>query len=331
MTARIQDTPVTARENPRDAALRYSFVGMPDAQPISLRRALLDTGDPAYVHKLFNTFGPNWWMQRKPWAFRLAQEYDRMLPAHLVVQSMGQSAGETHRFNGKTPPQECAAYIGDLVTLGEFAQTEERPDGRSLSLTGSSSDGQPALRVRWLSEVFRPGMIGRVVATRETLLREAVKGLELFGLPDPLLVLPRLLDETVRGTESTIHGDLNLENALVGPGGLVWLIDFANTRLGHPLADFAHMQADILAHIVAPQNTSAQAVFGLLRNGSANPLLAAVDEIAARCLFNPSDAREYRLAQIMAYVGALKYENMNAHQRHVLYLMAARVVKELDG
>ncbi|HRA00500.1 MAG TPA: phosphotransferase [Thermoflexales bacterium] len=331
VTARIQDTPVTARENPRDAALRYSFVGMPDAQPISLRRALLDTGDPAYVHKLFNTFGPNWWMQRKPWAFRLAQEYDRMLPAHLVVQSMGQSAGETHRFNGKTPPQECAAYIGDLVTLGEFAQTEERPDGRSLSLTGSSSDGQPALRVRWLSEVFRPGMIGRVVATRETLLREAVKGLELFGLPDPLLVLPRLLDETVRGTESTIHGDLNLENALVGPGGLVWLIDFANTRLGHPLADFAHMQADILAHIVAPQNTSAQAVFGLLRNGSANPLLAAVDEIAARCLFNPSDAREYRLAQIMAYVGALKYENMNAHQRHVLYLMAARVVKELDG
>lgn len=329
ITARIQEPPVTTKETPRDAALRYSFVGMPDAQPISLRQTLLDTGDPACLRKLFSTFGPNWWMQRKPWSFRLAQEYDRMLPAHVVVQPMAQSPAETRHFGGKTPPGECNPYVGDVVTLGEFAQVEDRPDGKSQSLIGSPVAGQPSLRVRWLGDGFRAGAVGRVVATRETILRDAVKGLELFGLPDPLLALPHLLDETVRGTESTIHGDLNLENALVGPGGLVWLIDFASTRLGHPLADFAHMQADIIAHIIAPQNTSAQAVFGLLRDGASNPLLGAVDEIAARCLFNPSDAREYKLAQIMAYLGALKFENLNSHQRHVLYLMAAKVVKEL--
>jgi hypothetical protein len=268
-------------------------------------------------------------MQRKPWSFRLAQEYDRMLPAHLVVQPMPSAAGEHHTISGKMRPQDCAVFVGDLVLLSDFAQVEGRPDGKSLSLIGEPSAGQAALRVRWLGDSFKPGAVGRVAATRETMLKDAVKGLELFGLPDPIPALPALLDETVRGTESTIHGDLNLENALVGPGGLVWLIDFANTRLGHPLADFAHMQADILAHIVAPQNTSAQAVFGLLRDGSANPLLAALDDIATRCLFNPSDAREYKLAQVMAYVGALKYENLNAHQRHVLYLMAARVAKEL--
>ena len=39
--------------------------------------------------------------------------------------------------------------------------------------------------------------------------------------------LPAWLNQTVAGTQSTIHGDLNLENALVGPGGIVWLIDFA--------------------------------------------------------------------------------------------------------
>ena len=51
----------------------------------------------------------------------------------------------------------------------------------------------------------------------------------------------------VMSPRSIIHGDLNLENVLIGPGGMVWLIDFATTREGHPLMDFAHLEAEIIA------------------------------------------------------------------------------------
>ena len=53
--------------------------------PASLRESLLTNPNPALLEKLFDTFGPNWWMQRRPYTFRLAQEYDRMLPAHCVL------------------------------------------------------------------------------------------------------------------------------------------------------------------------------------------------------------------------------------------------------
>jgi len=34
---------------------------------------------------LFDTFGPNWWLQKRPYTFKLSQEYDCALPSHLVV------------------------------------------------------------------------------------------------------------------------------------------------------------------------------------------------------------------------------------------------------
>ncbi len=55
------------------------------------------------------------------------------------------------------------------------------------------------------------------------------------------------------GSQSIIHGDLNLENILLGPGDFLWLIDFAQTREGPPLFDFAHLEADLIAHVFAPR------------------------------------------------------------------------------
>ncbi len=149
-------------------------------------------------------------------------------------------------------------------------------------------------------------------------------GLELFGLADPLARLPGLLNETLQGTRSIIHGDLNLENVLVGPGGFVWLIDFAQTREGHPLFDFSHLAAEIVAHIIAPGVSSPQAYLQSLTTGQ-QPLLSAVEAIASRCLFNPSEPREYRLSLLLACLGALKYPNLGATEKHLLYLTAAWV------
>jgi hypothetical protein len=343
ITARIQHAPVvlpsavpgrgTAGRSPNRAAVQYTFIGAPGMTPLSLRQALLANPDPSLLDKLFETFGPNWWMQRHPYTFRLAQEYDRMLPAHYVIMP---ETGRGEGLDGRQPPARTSLAVGDQVSLRGFTHIERRADGKSLSLRGEYTPGQPPLRARWLGLSDPNGATGRVVATRQTLLRGFVSNADLCGLPDPLGKLPGLLDERLSGTQSTIHGDLNLENILVGPGGFgpqgfVWLIDFAQTRDGHPLFDFAHLEAEIIAHIIAPQMAAPADYFNLLQNpdeARRNPyytLRHTLQAIASRCLFNPTQPREYDLVLFMACLGALKFSNLNPHARHLLYLTAAHV------
>jgi len=341
ITARIQETPVvTAAQPPRLgalAAVRYTFIAEPGRRPMSLREALLLDPDPALLHKLFDTFGPHWWMQRRPYTFRLSQEYDRMLPAHYVLEpARGGETGIAGTLSASSALAETSWRTGEVIMVQGLTVAEKRPDGRSLSLVGPARAGQPPLRVRWLSLEAPNHTPARVVATRETLLRDFVSGFDRYGLPDPLTCLSRLLAENVAGTQSTIHGDLNLENVLVGPGGFVWLIDFAQTRDGHPLFDFAHLEGQIIAHIIAPQVDRPADYVDSLRSApgpAATPavlrLRPALGAIAARCLFNSGQPREYDLALYMACLGALKYTNLNAHQKHLLYLTAAHLAQNL--
>ncbi|MBI5291078.1 MAG: phosphotransferase [Chloroflexi bacterium] len=326
ITARIQETPVETPRGGGLAALRYTFIGEPGRTPASLREALIANPDLALLDKLFETFGPNWWMQRKPYTFRLAQEYDRMLPAHFVLEPVTGKSART--LDGRAAPSEARLQVGDEVTVRNFRFVEHRPDGRSLALTGVAVPGHPPVRVRWQSTAPFDNATARVVATRDTLLRNLAAGFDRYGLPDPLALWPRLLDERIIGSQSTIHGDLNLENVLVGLGGFVWLIDFAQTRDGHPLFDFAHLEAQIIAHVIAPR-LSDPAQFAPLWRSGADPLLAAMHAIAARCLFNASQPREYHLALFMACLGALKYSNLPPFARHSLYLTAASLAQNL--
>mgnify|MGYP001111690923 CR=1 FL=1 len=330
VTARIQHAPVVVRgagDSDR-AALQYTFIGAPGTSPLSLHQALLSQPDPAFLHKLFDTFGPNWWMQRHPYTFRVGMEYDQVLPTHYVIEP---ASGRGFPVDGRTPPGALALNVGDLVSLRGFLRQERRADGRSLSLLGAAQPGQPALRVRWLSLADPNTTVGRVTGTRHTLLEGFTQGLDRQGLPDPLLRLPGWLGESLSATQSTIHGDLNLENVLVGPGGFVWLIDFAMTREGHTLFDFAHLGAELVAHLAAPQMaqpadylTFLQAVFaGGAHASPLLPLFQALRQVAGNCLFNPSQPHEYHLSLALACLGALKFNNLDAHQRHLLYLTAA--------
>lgn len=334
VTARIQHAPVVARGagTGERAALQYTFIGAPGTSPLSLRQALLGQPDPALLHRLFETFGPNWWMQRRPYTFRAGIEYDTVLPTHYVIEPAG---GRGFPLDGRTPPGALALNVGDLVSLRGFARQEPRADGRSLSLLGAAQPGQPPLRVRWLSLDQPNHAVGRVVSTRHTLLEGFTHGMALHDLPDPLLRLPGWLGESLSATQSTIHGDLNLENVLVGPGGFVWLIDFAMTREGHTLFDFAHLGAELVAHLAAPQMARPadylaflQALFaGEMHASPLLPLFRALLQVAGSCLFNPSQPREYHLALAFACLGALKFRNLDAHQKHLLYLTAAYLGK----
>jgi thiamine kinase-like enzyme len=152
----------------------------------------------------------------------------------------------------------------------------------------------------------------------------------------------------VSGSLSTIHGDLNLENILVGPGGFVWLIDFAQTRDGHTLFDFAHLGAEIIAHVIAPQVQSPDDYLELLLSDpfstQADPtrplaaparplavLLKSLSRIAEKCLVNPAQPREFQRALCLACLGALKYQNLDFDQKHLLYLTAAYLCTRQEG
>lgn len=334
ITARIQEAPVAAGAGDRLAALRYTFIGGAAQRPISLREALIERPDPALLRQLFDTFGPTWWMQRHARTFTCAQEYDRVLPAHLVT-APASSAEPGAVVRGLDGRQSLPADLqrGQHVRVEHFARVDRRADGESWSLSGA---GQPPARIRVLSgpNAATPAQPGQqvVIATRMDLLREAAGQGDRYGLPDPLALLPTLLDRTVRGSQSIIHGDLNLENALVGPGGAVWLIDFAETREGHPLMDFAHLYADLIAHVVAPQMRDEHATLDAIARHAGPPwlaLLQTVDGMAGRCLYDPADLSEWALAKGMACLGALKFANLGAAQKRLLYLVAALSWREL--
>ncbi len=354
VTARIQNPPVSVRGNPK-AALQYTFIGEAGSLPTSLRQALLKSANPTLLTRLFETFGPNWWMQRTPHTFCLAEEYDRVLPPHYILEP-DDSRGS--RLDGYTSPANTRLSVGDRITLYNFINAERRYDGTSHDIRWESLPGHPCLRIRWLGEKLPKHPAGRVVATRDDLLRSYAAGFDLFGLPDPLDQLHRLLEETIIGTRSIIHGDLNLENVLVGPGNFVWLIDFATTREGHPMADFAHLEAEIICHITAPQ-VSTSAYLELLKTQtrphtiqrhddmvsglstdcdqpeqilkSLRVLTETVRDFAMKCLANPSRPREFDLALYVSCLGALKYRNLEPHQKHLLYLTAADLLSKIEN
>jgi hypothetical protein len=339
VTARIQSPPVTvgparrasdALTAPAFAALRYTFIGEAGQSPRSLRDALLAMPDPALLEKLFATFGPNWWMQRRPYTFRLAYEYDRLLPTHFVVEPASPDAQPIGTLDGRLAPGEVNFATGDVIRLQNLRPVELRPDGRSLSLSGAPPPGQPPLRVRWLSLAPPANAVGQVVATRAALLADSVSSFALGALPDPLTRLPALLSERVSGTQATIHGDLNLENVLVGPGGFVWLIDFAQTRDGHTLFDFAYLEAALIAQVIAPSMTFHPDGYAQLADGL-HPLQSAVRATANRCLFNPDHPREYWLALCLACLGGLKFVNLDHTQKEHLYLTAAVLASRLNA
>jgi hypothetical protein len=356
ITARIQSPPVidpkgsrvetsnSARSTPQLAALRYTFIGEPGSMPVSLGNALRQQPDPGLITKLFDTFGPNWWMQRRPYVFRLAQEYDRLLPPHLVVEP---SKERSQVLDGRTVPIRMKLKTGDVITFHHFKVIERRLDGESLSLISEPSPSHPPLRVRWLSLVNPENASGRVIDTRRTLLDKFTIGFDLFGLPNPFSRLPDILEETVSGTQSTIHGDLNLENVLLGPGNLVWLIDFAQTRDGHTLFDFAHLETELIAHLFADRLRKPEVFADMLpsifnireqvnRIPPGDPEIAklilltdTLHQVVVKCLFNPSQPREYYLALYMACMGALKFANLDAHAKHLVYLTGAYLSQKL--
>jgi hypothetical protein len=320
-TARIQEAPISVKQVDL-AALRYTFIGAPGNLPQSLRQIMQKNPDPHWFEHLASSYGPNWWLQRTPYTFRLSQEYGRKLPAHYVIRP---AKGKGKLLDGRLPMEKEQFKTGDLIYLKNFQVANINPTRGRISLLSPSEEGGMPIKVTYLSAEIPKEFIGEVITTREEFLQTIATEFDLLGLSNPLEELPTLLNQTITGSRSIIHGDLNLENILIGPGEIIWLIDFAETREGHTLFDFAHLYTEVIAHLLSTENSSPGEYLEKLASGHLD-LLNALEENASLFLFNPGQVWEFKLAAAISCLGALKYANLDVHAKQLLYLTAAYLI-----
>jgi hypothetical protein len=382
-SARMLDNPIVP-DRLTLGGLKYTFVRNPgESGPVDLVAYARDhspeeLGD-LLRNDLYLVFGETWWLQRQPYRFNVWQEYEFVLPPALVLEATDDTASSRQKLipsgnwsrRGRFAPQE-------LVILEGFTVQEVHHARQAIQLSaGAGPDAaQRAFKVEVrgvdVASYYRTGvvdrLVGRVLFTRGDLLREQAAALEPdfpvnidllpqrgalpIRLPNPLTKYPNLLERSLDGTLSTIHGDLHLRNILVGPGGNAWLIDFAETREGHTLFDWAVLETSLLVEIVAPQLEPGRwediwpvlnLLFAMEQPGwklnGRTPLeralvpVVALRGIVAECLADPKRPMEYFVALALCALRVLKWNMVPRTARRLLFLvsslaMASAGVKE---
>lgn len=354
ITARIQGRPAVLGPQ---AALRYTFIGGEaghgrncSLHEFALTHSAREVAD-LLEKKLLAIFGPLWWLQRNDYHFLLWEEYDRLLPLHTVLDPTSDDVASSRSLNGESPV-EGTFQMGETLRLENFIITEVDSRGW-LTLAGHDPAGGPGWRIRlnlptdelahYTPQQRLDSTLGTVVEHRRWGLAEGARGafpnfepagegFEVEGreLPNPLPLLDDLLCQRIFSFRSVIHGDLNLENVLIGPGGLLWLIDFAWVRKGHTLLDFCWLETQFVAHVIAPRFHRAKQgpaaflpVLDWLENydlrqtpvldhevqTEAATLMAGVRRFGRQCMRDVTNRDEYRLPLLLTYLAALRHGN----------------------
>ncbi len=373
LTARIEERP-TAPETSDLAGIKYTFISgigkAEDMREAAWRIGLAQLG--AWLrHELYPTFGRAWWGQRRPYRFPAWQEYDFLLPPLFILDLLphGEQAPEGALLLRDPIRRERlkSVELGDTVVLAGFSISRLDPTRSAVQLTlGTGIEGlRRAYRVEvrgidlrqdthYLGEVIEQ-LAGRVYATRSELLLSMVRNLEpdfdptgatipslppFERLPNPLFHFESLLDSTIYGSVSRIHGDLHLGNILLGPNNSPFLIDFAQARTGHTLFDWACMEISLLNDLAmktvgqswadARRVLTRRAAFDGGFETTPDPILddalspiEALREIVVITLADPNDWVEYWTALTFCALRAVHWESMPIGSRRLMFLLAA--------
>ncbi|MBZ0317612.1 MAG: phosphotransferase [Anaerolineae bacterium] len=375
-TARVLDNPSLPEDSPL-GGLKYTLVQpLGSTNPIDLR-AFADHATPEDIgrliqHSVYQSYAGAWWSQRQRYRFGVWREYEHVLPAALEIAVMRPSTQTSY-----TEISPLGAWsrsedieIGQLVDLRDFTVQKVRPDKGTVQLSAGS--GPEAVNRASKVEViglgdevkeFRrgelvPRLTGRVIRRRKEILLEQAQWLEplfdlteqnlpapapLNSLPNPLLHVNNFLERRVSGYLSIIHGDLHLGNILVGPAGDAWLVDFALTREGHTLFDWAVLEVSLLCTVVGPRMPEGwDGVWGTIRlleavNSHNADLVPQGDPVAQALspiitlrkvvevnLARTQQWREYHVALMLVALRGLSWKNSaSLDVRRLLFLTAA--------
>lgn len=376
LTARLEDKPTTS-ETSDLAGLKYTFISGMNRSAQDLREAAqdLDNLGEWLRRELYPYFGKTWWKQNRPYRFQVWTEYDWLLPPLLTLDYMPEEELSPTAGVIKDPLRRSRVNkleYGDQVVIENFTVQRVYRDKNMIQL--SIGKGSEAARrsykisVRGLSlaqDAYYRGEVierigGRVWETRAAALLAGAQALEpdfdldaetIPGigkperLPNPLHGYDDLLDRYVDGTLSKIHGDLHLGNILVGPNGSAFLIDFAMTRNGHTLFDWASLEVSLLTGVVMPViGDDWYSVRLVLRYISSlqkdlpdsvpalNDVMQhvrAVREIARECLARDDSWSEYYIALTMCALRGYCWDTLSLGSRRLMFLLAALSIHEL--
>jgi hypothetical protein len=382
LTARLEGRP-TAPETSDLAGIKYTLVASSGAIPQDLRSRVQTSGAAGLGQllrqQLYSHFSKTWWQKRRPYRFEVWKEYDWILPPVLTLElALDQEEMPASRvlrvpFNrAKLNARIRQLEYGDFVALENF--TVQRVDRENNVLKLAAGFGAEAdkraykIEVRGFDleqDIFYRGevverLVGRVWKTRDETLNHAARNLEAdfdlqanaipwnaSKLPNPLSVYETLLDRHVNGSLSKIHGDLHLGNILVGPNDSTWLIDFAHTRDGHTLFDWATLEVSLLGDAVMPAaGESWQAARTILDHlaalnagmpvedadpqiTSAMSAVVALREIVQECLTAEGDWSEYFIALSLCALRAITFDTMSLGGRRLMFLLSALTLHEL--
>jgi hypothetical protein len=381
LTARLEDKPATP-EGINLAGLKYTLVTSGNNRAPMDLRAILQEWDPVQLglwikRDLFPTFGQLWWKQSRPYRFQAWREYDWLLPPILTLELSKEKQLSPQGFTVRMPLKRSRLRqleYGDLVAVENFIVRKIYPERNAIQLAaghGTESAHAYKIEIRGIdldANTYYRGeiiehIIGSVWKTRSEQLLHALRSLEpdfdptaerIPGvdklddrLPNPIIAFDGLLDSYVDGSLSTIHGDLHLGNIMIGPNNSSFLIDFAHTRDGHTLFDWAVLEVNLLCDIVMPiAGTTWPDVRAVVQqlvalNGGLPPndpdspitqalaVVANIREIVQECLAVENKWSEYYVALAFCALRAMMWETLSLSNRRLMLMVSALAIHEL--
>ncbi|MEW5956348.1 MAG: protein kinase [Chloroflexota bacterium] len=377
VTAHIQGAPLLAPDR-KLALLRYTFSGdVGEREAESLADYYQDHTGPdisaLLERNIFQAVAPNWWLNRETDRFPLRREYGQLLPVHLVIDCTAQPDPDVPALvlkAGTIAAREVQELeSGRAVQIQGFRVQASRPAQKTLILETPAPTGKATERLRLqltgLSPdqlKLRPGDLapnfaGVIVATRRELLLQAAQtalpaadltqstiGLGTTQVANPLRRYESILERSVSGMRSIIHGELTFDSVLVEPeSGLSWLINFGSTRTGHNLYDFIQLEVQVVTRLLPELMTGTQPlddeIIAMARSlHTATPpaaaphpilqkpyeLLCTIRRLASQCMLDPERWEEYYLGLMLMLLGALsRFHNQPGAARLVFAWAAA--------
>ncbi len=376
LTARLEEKPTTS-ETSDMAGLKYTFIAGMNRSAQDLREAAhdLDNLGEWLRRELYPYFGKTWWKQNRPYRFQVWTEYDWLLPPLLTLDYLPDEEIPQTAALIRDPVRRSRVNkleYGDLVVVENFTVQRVYHDKNTIQVSvGKGSEAARRaykINVRGLNlaqDAYYRGEVidrigGRVWETRSAALMAAAQALEpdfdleadtIPGvgkperLPNPIHDYDDLLDRYVDGTLSKIYGDLHLGNILVGPNGSAFLIDFAQTRNGHTLFDWASLEVSLLTGVVMPvigddwysvrlvlryiASLQKELPEGVPALNEVMQHVLAVREIARECLARDGSWSEYFVALTMCALRAYTWDTLSLGSRRLMFCLAGLSIYEL--